>query len=112
VTGPRDLELGFELGADDGVEGVIVDLQVIGLLDPLAQGLVGGKAGGLPERVLNGGQHVQGQREGLTSGDIQRQPGLQAARVIEREPVADGMAMNGQPVGYVLACLACPLAST
>jgi len=29
VTGPWDLELGFELGADDGVEGVIVDLPVI-----------------------------------------------------------------------------------
>jgi hypothetical protein len=36
VTGPRDFELGFEFGTDDGVEGVIVDLPVIGLLDPLA----------------------------------------------------------------------------
>jgi hypothetical protein len=67
VTGPWDLELGVELGADDGVEGVIVDLPVIGRLDPLAQGFVRGKAGGLLERLLNGGQDVGRQREGFTS---------------------------------------------
>jgi hypothetical protein len=56
VTGPWDLERGFELGVDDGVEGVIADLSVRGLLDPLAQGFVRGKAGGLLERWRDGGQ--------------------------------------------------------
>jgi hypothetical protein len=35
VTGPWDFELGLELGANDRREGVIIDVQVVGLLDPL-----------------------------------------------------------------------------
>jgi hypothetical protein len=108
VTGPRDLELGVELGTAAGGEGVIVDRQVRGRLDPRAQGLVGGQAGGLPESMRNGGQHVRGQQEGLTSWDIQRQHGLQAARFIACEPVADGMAMDAQQAGHVLAGLGVP----
>jgi hypothetical protein len=108
VTGPWDLELGCELGADKGVEGVIVDLPVRGLLDPLAQGFVRGQAGGLLERLRNGGQDVGGQREGCTSWDIPRQQGPQAARGVARAPVADGMAMAPQQLRHVLACLGLP----
>ena len=108
VTRPWDLELGFELGADDGVEGVIMDLPVVGLIDPLAQGFVGGQASGLPERMREGGQDVGGQREGCTSWDIPRQQGLQAPRLVETEPVANGLAMDSQQLRHVWACLGLP----
>ncbi len=50
MTGPWDLELRLEPGADDGVKRVIVDVEMVALLDPLAQRGIGGKAGG--ERIL------------------------------------------------------------
>jgi hypothetical protein len=59
VTGPWHLELGVELGADDGVQGVIVDLQMMGLLDPLVQRFIGGETGGLPEGLLDRGWHIR-----------------------------------------------------
>jgi hypothetical protein len=40
VTGPRHFELGIELGADNGVEDVILDVQVVSLLNPLAHCLI------------------------------------------------------------------------
>jgi hypothetical protein len=40
VTGPRHFVLGFELGADNGVEGVILGVQVESLLSPLAHCLI------------------------------------------------------------------------
>jgi hypothetical protein len=56
VTGSRHLELGLEVGAHNRVERVVVDVQVIGLLDPLPQRVIRGKAAGLPERLLQGGR--------------------------------------------------------
>ena len=58
VTGPWHFEFGFKLGADDGVEGVIRDVQGVLLLNPLAQGGIGGKTCGLPEGLLQGSQHA------------------------------------------------------
>jgi hypothetical protein len=108
VTGPWDLERGFELGVDDGVEGAIVDLAVRGLLAPLTQGFVRGKAGGLLERLHNGSQDGGGQREGFTGWEIPRQQGPQTARFVASEPVADGMAMDPQQPRHVLARLRLP----
>ena len=107
-TGPWDLELGFERGADDGGEGVIVDFAGIGLRDPRAQGFVSGTAGGVLERWRTGGPDVGGQREGFPSGDIPCQQGPQAARFVAGAPVAAGMAMDPQPLRHVLACLGLP----
>jgi hypothetical protein len=59
VTGPRPLELRVEPGADDGVERVIVDLQMVSLLDPWAQRFLGGETGRWPEGPLNRGQHMR-----------------------------------------------------
>lgn len=58
MTGPCHLELRLEPGTDDGVEGVVVDLPVLGPLNPLTQRFVGGKPGRLPERLLQGVQHI------------------------------------------------------
>jgi hypothetical protein len=99
VTGPRDLEL----GADDRVEGVTVDIQVVSPLDPLLQGFTGGKASGLPERLCHGGQHVRNERQELAGRHVQRQQGIQAARCIDGEPVTDSMAMDTQELGHILA---------
>ncbi len=108
MTGPRALERRVEPGADDGREGVILALQMVGLLAPLAQRFIGGKAGRLAERLVNGGQHVWGQRKGLASRDLQGPQGLQAARFIAGEPVAAGVAMDAQPLGHLLAGLGWP----
>jgi hypothetical protein len=40
VTGLRHFEPGIELGADNGVEGVILGVQVVSLLNSLAHCLV------------------------------------------------------------------------
>ena len=70
VTGPWDLELGLELGADDGVERVIVDVQLGGVLAPWAPPLLRSKASRLPERPFQRGQHVQREGQGRASGPI------------------------------------------
>jgi hypothetical protein len=58
VTGPRHFALGVQLGAEDGREGVILDVQVGMRRNPLAQGVIGGTTRGLPERLLQGRQHA------------------------------------------------------
>ncbi len=73
VTGPRPCEFGFKLAADHRGNGVIVDVQVVSLLHPLAQGFIGGQARGLPERLLQRRQHVWRERHGFTGRPIQRQ---------------------------------------
>jgi hypothetical protein len=65
VTGARDLELGLEPRPHNGVERVIVDLQMIRLLDPVPQGFIRGQPGRLPERLFNRSQHLWGQGEDL-----------------------------------------------
>jgi hypothetical protein len=57
VTGPRHLEFRIEPGADDGVEGVIIDLQMMRVLNLLAQRFIGGETGRPLEGLLNRGQH-------------------------------------------------------
>ena len=108
MTGPWDLERGFELGVDDGVEGVIADLSARGLLDPLAQGFVRSKAGGLLEGLCNGSQDGGGQREGFTGWDIPRQQGPQAVRFVASEPAVDAIATDPQQPRHVLVCLGLP----
>jgi hypothetical protein len=58
VTGPRPFAVGFQLGTDDGVEGVIIAVPVVVLLNPLAQGFIGGNTRGVPARLLPCGQHA------------------------------------------------------
>jgi hypothetical protein len=108
VAGPRHLELGLEFGPDDRVERVIVDVQLLGLLNPLPQRFVGRKAGGLPARLFHGGQYSRGEREGLASRHVQGQQGVQATRFVDGEPVATGMVMNTQELGHVPAGLSLP----
>jgi hypothetical protein len=108
VTRARDLKLGLEPRPYDGVERVIVDLQMIRLLDPLAQCFIGGKPGRLPEGLLDRRQPIGGQPEGLASRDMYRQQGLQAASLVAPAPVADGMAVNSQELGHLHAGLSWP----
>ena len=105
VAGPRDLEPGVEPGADNGVERVIVDVQLIAWFDPLAQRLIGGKARRPPEGLLQAGQYVRGQGHGLPSRHVHVQQRRQAACSIDRKPVADGIAMDAQQLGNALAGL-------
>jgi hypothetical protein len=84
---------------------VVVDIQVIGLLDPLPQRFIGGKAGGLPERLLKSGQYIRGERQGLAWWHVQVQQGFQATPSVAGEPVADGIAMDPEQLGHVPAGL-------
>jgi hypothetical protein len=108
VTGPCHLELRLEPGPDHGVERVVVDLPVMDLLHPLAQRFVGGNPGWLPERLLQGVQHIWGQGDGLPSRHVHIQQGLQASGLVNGEPVANGMAMDAQQPGHGLTCLGLP----
>jgi hypothetical protein len=105
VTGPGHFELGFELGAHNGVAGMRVDIQVVGLLNPLTQGRIGGKTSRVPANLLPRGQHVWRERQGLAGRHVQIQQGVQAARFLAREPVADGIAVAPQERGHVPAGL-------
>jgi hypothetical protein len=84
---------------------VRVDLYVRGRLHPLPQSLIRGNAGRLSEGLHKPGEHIRRQREGLASRDIQRQQGLQSARCVAREPVANGIAVDAQELGYGLTAL-------
>jgi hypothetical protein len=108
VTGPRPLARGVAPGADNGVAGVVVDVHVGGLLDPLAQRDIGGKASRLLEGLLQCGQHMWGEREGRASWHVQSQQGVQPPCCIECEPVADGMAGDAQSLGHLQAGLRLP----
>jgi hypothetical protein len=79
VTGPRHLELRLKARPHDGVERVLVDVQVRGLCNPLTQFDRGGEASGLPEHLLQRGQHIRRKRQGLASRHVQRQQGVQAS---------------------------------
>jgi hypothetical protein len=109
VTGPRHFELGVEGGADNGGEGVGVDVQVVSLLNPLAHCLMGGKASGLPGNLLQRGQYVWREGQGLAGRHVHLQQGRHAARVVAREPVAAGMAVDPQELGHVPACRGLPV---
>jgi hypothetical protein len=87
---------------------MVVDIQVIALPDPLPQGFIGSKAGRLPERLLKGGQYVWAERQGLARWHVEVQQGLQATRGIAREPMADGIAVDTQQLGHILARLGLP----
>lgn len=79
VTGPRHLELRLKSRPAEGVEGVIGDVQVVGWFDPLTQFDIGGEASGLPENLLQRGQHAWRKRQGFASRHVQRQQGVQAS---------------------------------
>jgi hypothetical protein len=108
VTGPWDLECGLELGADEAVAGVRVDVQGVRLLAPLAAGFVGGNASRPRQGLGHGRQHRGRQRERLPGGHVQRQAGRQTARCVDGEPVADGRAMDAQERGRVWARVGWP----
>jgi hypothetical protein len=78
---------------------------MIGLLDPLPQRFIGGKAGGLPERLRKSGQDIWGERQGLAWRHVQVPQGFQATLGLAGEPVADGMAMDPEQRGHVPAGL-------
>jgi hypothetical protein len=79
---------------------VIVDLQMVGLLDPWAPRCLGGETGRLPEGLRNRGQHLRRECEGLASWHVPVQQGLQAARRLAREPIAEGMAMDPSSLSH------------
>jgi hypothetical protein len=108
VTGPRHLELRLEPAADDGVEGVLMTLHARGLLHPLAPCLVRSHAGRLPERLLQADQYRRWQGDGLPRRHVHLQPRRQAPSCVERQPVADGMAVDTQPLGDALAAVGWP----
>jgi len=49
---------------------VIVGFQMLDLLNPLAQGSIGGKPGRLPQRLLKRGQYLRRERERLSNRNI------------------------------------------
>jgi len=87
---------------------VIVDVQVMGVFDPLTELDIGGKASGLPEYLLQRGQRGWRERHGFASRHVQRQQGVQASRFVEHEPMADGVAMDAQQVRHLLAGVGLP----
>ena len=108
VTRARDLQRGLEPRPYEGVERVIVDLQMRRLLDPWAQGFIGGKPGRWPEGRLDRRPHIGGQREGLASRYMEMPHGLQAASRVAPAPVADGLAVDSQALGHLQAGLSWP----
>jgi hypothetical protein len=61
VTGPRHPEAGVEARADDRVEEVIIDVQLVALLAPLSHSSIRGKTSRLSQGLLQPGQHVRGE---------------------------------------------------
>jgi hypothetical protein len=108
VTGPRDLQVGLEPRPNKRVARGRVDLQMRGLLDPLAQRFRGGTPRRLPECLRKRRQHIWGARGGLASRAISIQQSLQATRLVKGKPVAEGLAMNPQPLGHLPAGLSWP----
>jgi hypothetical protein len=84
---------------------VILDVQVVMRLNPLAPGFLGGKPRGSPAHLLPRRQHVWRGCQGLTGRHVQGQPGVQTARLVNGEPVADGVAVNAQALGHRLTRL-------
>ena len=76
--------------------------------DPLAQRVVGGHTRGLPEGLRPRGQHVRRQRQGRAGRHLQSPPGLPAARGVEGEPVAHGLAADAHKAGHGLAPVPLP----
>src|SRR5262245_37818191 len=103
VARPRHLEFGLEPGAHDGVERVILDIEVHRLLDPLSEGLIGGKAFLSPQGRLDRSKHGRRDRERLASGHVAIEQGSETARLVERQPTSDGITMDAQQVGHLLA---------
>lgn len=69
VTGLRHLELRLKSRPDDGVEGVVVDVQVMGLFDPLTQVDIGGaKPAGCRNTCSNAPSTSGGSDKGLPAG--------------------------------------------
>jgi hypothetical protein len=107
-TGPRPLERRVEPGADEGVERVRVDRQLVSLLAPWAPRVSGGEPGRWPAGRRTRGQHLRRACAGLARGPVPGQPGLPAASRIAPEPVAEGLAMAPQELSHVPAGVGLP----
>jgi hypothetical protein len=108
VPGARHLERRFATSPHHRVERVVVNLTVMGLPDPLAQGFIGGQTSRLLQGLCDRGQYLRREGQGLASGHVERQPGLHAPSCVAGEPMADGMAMDSQQLGHLLAGLGLP----
>jgi hypothetical protein len=108
VTGPRHFACGVTRGADDGVEGVIIDLQVVRRLNPRAPGFRGGNTRGVPGRLLQRGQYAWRECQRLTGRHIEVQQRLQPTRRVHGQPVADRLTVNAQALGPRLTRLPVP----
>ncbi len=57
MAGAWDFELGLELGTHEAIQRLVFHLHLMGLLEPLAQVFLGGKAVGLAYGLLKAGKH-------------------------------------------------------
>ena len=108
VPGPRDFALRVEPRPHDRVERVVVHLTVLGLLDPLTQGCIGGQASRLLQGVGERGQASRREKQGLARGPLERPQGLPATGFVAGKPMANGMALDAQQRGPLLARLGWP----
>jgi hypothetical protein len=108
VAGAWHLELGAEARTDDGVERLVLDLHPMGLAHPVAQRLIRGETFGPTEGLLQAGEHCWGERDRFAGRDVGGQQGVHAPGGIERQPTADGVAVDSQQTRHVLAVLGLP----
>jgi hypothetical protein len=68
VRGPRHLKLGLEARAHHGGERLVLDVHPVRSSDPLAQFRIRGEAFGPVQGLLQAGEHVGGEGDGLPAG--------------------------------------------
>jgi hypothetical protein len=85
-----------------------MDRHARGWRHPLAPGRGRSQARRPPERRLQANQDRRRPGDGLPSRPVPLQPRRQAARFVERQPVADGLAGDAPHLGDTLAAVGWP----
>jgi len=85
------------------VDGVIAQLNPAGIGQPLTNRPVGGKARWRSQRLLQLGELRGGEWLALAGGDVDGEQGVQAAPFIGGQPAPNGVAVNTQEGGNLLA---------
>jgi hypothetical protein len=108
VTGARHFKLGPDACAHDAVERCVLDRHPMCLPDPLAQRLIRGEAFPTMEGLLEAGEHGWCEGDGFACRHVGGQPCVQTSSGIDRQPAADGIAVDPQQARHILAGVGLP----
>ena len=67
---PRHFEFGFEALAHNCIKRLVLDVKLMLVSQPVAQGVVGGKTSILVKRLLERGKHIRREGERFAFGDV------------------------------------------